>query len=170
MELDKFIRSVPDFPKKGILFRDITTLIRDAGAFRNAIDKFYEHYKDNRIDKVASTEARGYIFGGAIAYKLGSGVVPVRKPRKLPAPAIREEYELEYGTDALEVHCDAITAGERVLVFDDLLATGGTALATCRLVERLGGKVIGVAFLVELLELNGREKLKAYDLFSVIKY
>lgn len=170
MELKKFIRDIPDFPKKGILFRDITTLIKDKGAFRRVIDVFYEHYKDKGIDKVVSTEARGYIFGGALAYKLGSGVVIVRKPKKLPAETIREEYELEYGTDTLEIHRDAISKGEQVLVFDDLLATGGTALATCNLVERLGGKVIGVAFLVELTELRGDEKLKEYEIFSLIRY
>jgi len=169
-ELKEVIRSIPDFPQKGILFRDITTLIKDRDAFKSAIDAIYDHYKNERIDKVVSTEARGYIFGGAIAYILGSGVVPVRKPGKLPAPTIKEEYELEYGTDALEIHKDAIRTGERVLVFDDLLATGGTALATCKLVERLGGKVIGVAFLIELTDLKGKEKLKDYEIFSLIKY
>lgn len=169
-ELKEFIRSVADFPKKGILFRDITTLIKDAGAFKYVIDKFYEHYKDKKIDKVVSTEARGYIFGGALAYKLGAGVVIVRKPGKLPAQTSKEEYELEYGTDALEIHKDAITRGERVLVFDDLLATGGTALATCKLAERLGGKIVGVAFLIELADLKGIEKLKDYKVFSLIKY
>ncbi len=170
MELKKFIRGIPDFPKKGILFRDITTLIKDPNAFKSAIDAICEHYKDIKIDKVVSTEARGYIFGGALAYKLGSGLVPVRKPGKLPAPTIKEEYELEYGTDALEIHQDAIVEGERILVFDDLLATGGTALATCRLAERLGGKIIGVALLIELADLKGREKLKNYEIFSLIKY
>lgn len=170
MELKNYIREVADFPKKGILFRDITTLIKEAKVFKYVIDKFYEHYKDKKIDKVVSTEARGYIFGGALAYKLGAGVVIVRKPGKLPTETICEEYELEYGTDALEIHKDAITQGEKVLVFDDLLATGGTALATCRLVERLGGKIIGVGFLTELTELKGIEKLKNYEIFSLIKY
>jgi adenine phosphoribosyltransferase len=169
-ELKKNIRSIPDFPGKGVLFRDITTLIGNKNAFKKAIDEIYEHYKDKKIDKVVSIEARGYLFGGALAYLLGCGVVPVRKQGKLPAATEREEYELEYGTDALEVHQDAISPGERVLLFDDLLATGGTALAACKLVERLKGEIIGVAFLIELLELKGRDKLKKYELFSLIKY
>ncbi|MCK4353061.1 adenine phosphoribosyltransferase [candidate division WOR-3 bacterium] len=169
-ELKKFIRSIPDFPKKGILFRDITTLIKDKDAFKLAIDAIYTRYKDKQIDKVVSTEARGFLFGGTLSYLLGSGLIPVRKPGKLPAPTLREEYALEYGTDALEIHRDAIKPGERILVFDDLLATGGTALATCKLVEKLGGKVIEVAFLIELVDLKGREKLKQYKVFSLIKY
>jgi len=170
MELKKLIRSVPDFPKKGILFCDITTLIKDGKAFNYVIDSICEHYKDKKIDKVVSTEARGYLFGGALAYKLNAGVIPVRKPGKLPAEAIKEEYTLEYGTDALELHKDAIEKDEKVLVFDDLLATGGTALASCKLVERLGGKIIGISFLIELTELPGKDKLKGYDIFSLIKY
>jgi adenine phosphoribosyltransferase len=169
-ELKRTIRSIPDFPRKGVLFRDITTLIGDKNAFKKATDAVYEHYKDKKLDKVVSIEARGYLFGGALAYLLGCGVVPVRKPGKLPAATEREEYELEYGTDALEVHQDAISPGERVLLFDDLLATGGTALAACKLVERLKGEIIGVAFLIELLELKGRDKLKKYELFSLMKY
>jgi adenine phosphoribosyltransferase len=170
MELKKYIRSIPDFPKKGILFRDITTLIKEQEVFKYTIDKFYDHYKNKEIDKIVSTEARGYIFGGALAYKLGSGIVPVRKPGKLPGPTIREEYELEYGKDAFEIHKDSINRGEKILVFDDLLATGGTALATCKLVERLGGKIVEVAFLIELTELNGKDKLKDYNVFSLIQY
>lgn len=170
MDLKKLIRSVPDFPKKGILFCDITTLIKESKAFNYVIDSICKKYKDAKIDKVVSTEARGYIFGGALAYKLNAGVIPVRKPGKLPAEAIKEEYTLEYGTDALELHKDAINKNDRVLVFDDLLATGGTALASCRLVERLGGKIVGIAFLIELTELNGRNKLKDYEVLSLIKY
>lgn len=170
MELKSLIRSVPDFPKKGILFCDITTLIKESSAFKYVIDNMCEPYKDKKIDKVVSTEARGYIFGGAISYKLGAGVIPVRKPGKLPAKSIKEEYILEYGTDALEIHEDAIKEGENVLVFDDLLATGGTALASCKLVERLGGKIVGVSFLIELTELKGRDKLKNYEVSSLIKY
>jgi adenine phosphoribosyltransferase len=170
MELKEYIRSIPDFPKKGILFRDITTLIKEQEVFKYTIDKFYDYYKNKGIEKIVSTEARGYIFGGALAYKLGSGIVPVRKPGKLPGPTIREEYELEYGKDALEIHKDSINRGEKILVFDDLLATGGTALATCKLVERLGGKIIEVAFLIELTELNGKDKLKDYNVFSLIQY
>jgi len=169
-ELKRTIRSIPDFPRKGILFRDITTLIGDENAFKRAIDALCEHYRDKKVDKVVSIEARGYLFGGALAYLLGCGVVPVRKPGKLPAATEREEYELEYGTDALEIHQDAIKPGERVLLFDDLLATGGTALAACKLVERLKGEIIGIAFLIELLDLKGGDKLKKYELFSLIKY
>jgi adenine phosphoribosyltransferase len=170
MDLKEHIRGIPDFPKKGILFRDITTLIKEPHAFKSAIDAVCAHYKDTKIDSVASAEARGYIFGGALAYKLGSGVVIVRKPGKLPSATIKEEYDLEYGTDTLEIHDDAVKKGENVLVFDDLLATGGTALASCRLVQRLGGNVVGVAFLIELAGLKGREKLKEYDVFSLITY
>lgn len=168
--LENLIRTIPDFPKKGILFRDITTLIKDKMGFKKAIDAIYKVYKDSNIDKVVSIESRGYIFGGALAYLLGSGVVPVRKPGKLPAETIKEEYELEYGTDTLEIHKDAISKGETILIFDDLLATGGTSLATCKLVEQLGGKIIGVAFLIELIDLKGRDKLKDYEVFSLIKF
>jgi adenine phosphoribosyltransferase len=164
------IRDVPDFPKKGILFRDITTLIKDPAAFRSTIDIICEHYKDKKIDKVVSAEARGYIFGGTLAYKLNAGVVPALKPGKLPARTVKENYDLEYGTNSLEIHHDAIEKGEKVLIFDDLLATGGTALAACKLVEQLGGKIVGIAFLIELTELAGKDKLKGYDIFSLIEY
>ncbi len=169
MDLKSKIRLIPDFPHKGILFRDITTLIKDGHAFKQVIDILYDKYKDMEINKIVSIEARGYLFGGALAYKLGCGIVPVRKPGKLPGEKIRCEYELEYGKDALEIHKDAINPGERVLIFDDLLATGGTALAACKLVEQVGGKVVGIAFLIELTNLNGREKLKDYDVFAIIK-
>ena len=169
-ELQTYIRSVPDFPKKGIVFRDITTLIKDRRAFQKTIDIFYERYKSDRIDKVVSVESRGFIFGSALAYRLGSGFVPVRKPKKLPAPTFREEYQPEYGTDALEIHADAITKGEGVLIVDDLLATGGTSSAACTLVKKLGGEIVGLAFLIELSFLKGREKLKGYDIFSIIHY
>ena len=169
-ELQSFIRNVPDFPKKGIMFRDITTLLKHKDAFRSAIDAFYDHYHSKNIDKVVSVESRGFIFGSVLAYKFGAGFVPVRKPKKLPAEKIREEYQLEYGTDALEIHTDAISIGEKVLVIDDLLATGGTISATARLVEKLGGKLVGMAFLIELSFLHGREKLKGYDIFSIINY
>jgi adenine phosphoribosyltransferase len=170
LDLEKHIRSVPDFPKKGILFRDITTLLKDGEAFGRAIDVFYERYKDQRIDKIVSVESRGFIFGSALAQKLGAGFVPIRKPGKLPAETIREEYQLEYGKDAVEIHMDAISPGERILVHDDLLATGGTVSAACRLVEKLGGKITGLCFLVELSFLHGRDRLKGYDIFSIIKY
>ena len=169
-ELQSYIRNVPDFPKKGIVFRDITTLVKDKKAFQKSIDLFYQRYKSERIDKVISIEARGFIFGSALAYRLGAGFVPVRKPKKLPAATLREEYQLEYGTDALEIHTDAITKGERVLILDDLLATGGTISAACNLVKKLGGEIVGLAFLVELSFLEGREKLHGYDIFSIVSY
>lgn len=169
-DLRTYIRSVPDFPKKGIMFRDITPLLNEANAFRSAIEIFYNRYHRIKIDKILSVESRGFIFGSALAFRLGVGFVPVRKPKKLPADVIREEYQLEYGTDALEIHRDAVGKGDRILIIDDLLATGGTALATCRLTERLGGVVNGLAFLVELTFLNGRQKLEKYDIFSILKY
>ena len=169
-DLRDFIRNVPDFPKKGIVFRDITTLLKDKSAFKKTIDIMYEKYKAVHIDKMVSVESRGFIFGSVLAYKLGAGFIPVRKPKKLPAQTIREEYKLEYGIDALEIHLDAIQKGERVLIVDDLLATGGTVQATCKLVEKLGGEIIGITFLIELSFLNGREKLKNYDVFSIISY
>ena len=168
--LKKYIRSIPDFPKKGIIFRDITTLLKDRKAFKSVIDGLYAKYNNMRIDTVVSVESRGFILGSALAYRLGTGFVPVRKPRKLPSKVIKEEYKLEYGTDSLEIHLDAIHKGERVLIVDDLLATGGTVTATCNLVKRLGGEIIGIAFLIELTFLNGREKLKEYDVHSIISY
>ncbi|MBI5214166.1 MAG: adenine phosphoribosyltransferase [Ignavibacteriae bacterium] len=164
------IRNIPDFPKKGIMFRDITTLLKDKQAFTQAIDVLYERYKSEKIDKIASVESRGFIFGSVLAYRLGAGFVPVRKPKKLPSSTIKEEYQLEYGTDALEIHTDAISKGERVLIVDDLLATGGTVEATCKLVKRLGGEIISLAFLVELTFLKARERLREYDVYSIIQY
>ncbi|OYD17213.1 adenine phosphoribosyltransferase [candidate division WOR-3 bacterium JGI_Cruoil_03_44_89] len=169
-DLKRFIRSIPDFPKKGILFRDITPLIGDGYAFRETIDVLVEHYRDKEIDKIVSAEARGFIFSGVLAYVLDAGVVPVRKPGKLPYKTLSEDYELEYGKNTFEIHRDAVKKGERVLVFDDLLATGGTASAICGLVERLGGEIMGVAFLIELESLGGRKKLKGYDIHTLIKY
>lgn len=170
VDLLQRIRNVPDFPKKGILFRDITTLVKDRTAFSRTIDLFYDRCRGMSIDKVASIEARGFIFGAPLAYRLGVGFIPVRKPGKLPAKTLRQEYELEYGTDAVEVHEDAVVSGERVLLLDDLLATGGTAAASCKLIEHLGGIVSGVAFLVELTFLNGRKKLSGYEVFSLLTY
>jgi len=170
MEFAKLIRDVPDFPKKGIVFKDITTLLQDGEAFRLATNQILKLYLDAAIDKVVGIEARGFIFGGVLAYKLGCGFVPARKPGKLPAPTIREDYTLEYGTNALEIHADSIKSGEKVLIVDDLLATGGTALATARLVEKLGGEVAACQFLIELGFLNGREKLQKYPLHSLIVY
>ncbi|HEY5615718.1 MAG TPA: adenine phosphoribosyltransferase [Bacteroidota bacterium] len=169
-ELAKVIRDVPDFPQKGIVFKDITTLLQNPDAFRKALNIFYERYRDEKITKVAGVESRGFIFGAALAVQLGVGFVPIRKKGKLPAETIREEYALEYGTDSIEVHTDAIQKGERVLIHDDLLATGGTIQAACKLVERLGGKIVGLSFLVELSFLKGREKLKGNDVFSIVQY
>jgi adenine phosphoribosyltransferase len=160
MDLATMIRDVPDFPVKGILFKDITTLIRDADAFREAIDQMTARFQGTPIDLVVAVESRGFVFGAPIAYKLGAGFIPVRKPCKLPAETIRQEYSLEYGTNVLEMHKDAIKPGQRVLIVDDLLATGGSAHATINLVEQLGGRVVGLAFLVELLFLHGTEKLQ----------
>ena len=170
MDLAKMIRDVPDFPKEGILFKDITTLIKEPQAFREVIDRLADHYAGQEIDLVVAVEARGYIFGAPIAYKLGAGFVPVRKEGKLPAETVREEYELEYGTDSVEMHRDAIRPGQKVLIVDDLIATGGSAAATARLVERLGGEVVSIAFLIELTFLKGVEKLKDYDVFTMIEY
>ena len=170
MDIKSKIRAVPDFPKKGIMFRDITTLLKDKEAFDYVADKFYERYKDKHIDKVVSVESRGFIFGSVLAYKLGAGFVPIRKPGKLPAEVIRQEYQLEYGTDAMEVHKDAIKPGERILVHDDLLATGGTVAAACKLIDKLQGKVEGICFLIELTSLNGRKLLPKTDIFSLIEY
>jgi adenine phosphoribosyltransferase len=169
-ELVRTIRSVPNFPKQGIVFRDITTLLKDRTAFQRASDVLYERYKNERVDKVVSIESRGYILGAVMAYRLNAGFVPIRKPGKLPAETISETYTLEYGTDTLEIHTDAIQTGDRVLVHDDLLATGGTIQAACRLVERLGGVILGVSFLIELDFLQGRRKLGSRDVFSIIRY
>jgi adenine phosphoribosyltransferase len=169
-ELRQAIRSVPDFPKKGIVFRDITTLLKDGRAFRKAVDLLYERFKNEKIDKVVSVESRGFIFGAALAYKFGAGFIPARKPGKLPSDTMREEYDLEYGKDALEMHEDSISLNERVLVVDDLLATGGTISATCRLVKRLGGKIVGVGFIIELSFLNGRGRLGSYNVQSLVDY
>ena len=170
IDLKKYIRDIPDFPKKGIIFKDITTLLSDKDAFREVIDRFVSQYKDKGIDRIVAAEARGFIFGGAIAHALGCGFVPVRKKGKLPYKTIDASYELEYGTDTLYMHKDAIKEGERALVLDDLLATGGTAKALCELVEKLKGEVAEVAFMIELTFLKGRDKLKGYNIFSLIEY
>ena len=170
MELTSLIRDVPDFPIEGILFKDITTLIKNKDAFREVIDWMTDQYADSNVDCVVAIEARGYIFGAPLAYKLGAGFVPIRKPGKLPAKVISESYELEYGTNILEIHEDGIEPGQRVLVVDDLLATGGSARAATNLVNRLGGTIVGVAFLIELGFLHGREQLEGYDVRSLIRY
>ena len=169
-DLKAKIRHVPDFPKAGILFYDITTLLRDAGGFRMVVDVMATPFKDQGIDVVAGIESRGFIIGGAVADRVGAGFTPVRKPGKLPSTCVRETYDLEYGTDALEMHHDAIEPGQRVLIVDDLIATGGTAQATAALVQKLGGRVHGLAFLIELVALNGRARLGNHSIYSVLKY
>ena len=169
-DLSRRIRSIPDFPKKGILFRDITPLLQDSESFREAVDILSDRYRNEEVDLVVSAEARGFILGACLAYKLGVGFVPVRKPGKLPYEVEKATYELEYGEDTLEMHRDGVSKGDRVLLFDDLLATGGTARAICQLVEKLGGKIAGICFLIELTFLKGREKIKDYPVFSLIKY
>ena len=170
VDLKSYIRDIPDWPKPGVVFKDITPLLRDPIAFKSAIDALADHFRTANIDLVVSVEARGFIFGGALAYNLGAGFVPARKPGKLPWMKIKVEYSLEYGTDAIEMHQDAITSGKRVLVFDDVLATGGTIAATIQLVNALGGTVVGSAFLIDLTFLHGVNRLKGYETFSLIQY
>lgn len=170
MDLRKLIRDVPDFPKVGIVFKDITTLTRHPEGFRQAVDELAGRYRDADIDAVVGIESRGFIFGGAVAYRLNAGFVPARKPGKLPAETVRAEYELEYGTDAIEMHRDGIEPGQRVLIVDDLLATGGTAAAAAKLVEELGGEIVGIAFLIDLTFLKGRDKLRGHDVFCLLEY
>jgi adenine phosphoribosyltransferase len=164
------IRHVPDFPKAGILFYDITTLLQDPAGFRIAIDSLTIPFKDQGIDLVVGIESRGFIFGAAVADRIGAGFSPVRKPGKLPSTTMKAKYALEYGTDSLEIHDDAVSKGQRVLIVDDLLATGGTANATCELVKRLGGEVYALAFLIELVGLNGRQKLEGERIHAVLEY
>lgn len=168
--LKTLIREVPDFPKPGILFYDITTLLKDSSGLRSTIDAFSTRYAGLGVDIVLGIEARGFIFAPALAYALGAGFVPVRKPKKLPAETAKISYDLEYGSDTLEIHKDAINPGTRVLIVDDLLATGGTAVAVTKLVEQLGGTVSGLGFMVELTFLGGRDKLAGYDVFSLLQY
>ena len=168
--IEKMIRSIPDFPEEGIMFRDITTALKDKDGLHIIIKDFTERYKDKGIDYVLGADARGFIFGAAIAYNIGAGFVPARKPGKLPAEAIAVEYELEYGKNRIEVHRDAFGKGARVLIVDDLLATGGTAGAMVKLVEELGGQVYELAFLIELVELTGRELLKGHNVYSQLQY
>jgi adenine phosphoribosyltransferase len=168
--LKALIRTVPDFPRPGILFYDITTLLKDPKGFAALIDALAQYYIDKDIDLVLGIEARGFIFGPALAYRLNAGFVPVRKPRKLPGPTARVTYDLEYGSDTLEIHVDAIEPGQRVVLVDDLLATGGTMEATIKLVQQLGGEIAGLGFAVELDFLKGRERLKDFDVFSLLHY
>lgn len=170
MELRSLIRDVPNFPKQGIIFKDITTLLKDPAGLNNAVEKLLNFLQNKQITKVVGIESRGFILGGIVAQKLGAGFVPIRKPGKLPAECISESYSLEYGTDKIEIHKDAIQKGDKILLHDDLLATGGTMEAACKLVERLGGEVVQISFLIELSFLNGREKLKNYDVRSIIQY
>jgi adenine phosphoribosyltransferase len=170
INLERYIRSIPDWPKKGILFRDITPLLADADALAEAVNVLSADFLNAKIEYVAAVEARGFIFGALVAEKLGVGFVPIRKKGKLPFKTKRISYDLEYGADTLEVHCDAIRRGANVLMVDDLLATGGTMAAACRLIEQIGGQIAGIAFLIELGELGGREKLGEYKIKTVITY
>lgn len=169
-DLKKLIREVPDFPKPGILFYDITTLLKDPAGLRRAVDALADHYEGRKIDRVVGIEARGFIFAPMVAYRLNAGFVPVRKPQKLPAETARATYDLEYGQDSLEIHRDGISKGQNVLIIDDLLATGGTAAAVAGLADSLGGHVAGLGFLIELEFLKGRQKLQKYPIHSVLKY
>jgi len=168
--LEDAIRSIPDFPKAGILFRDITTLLQDKDAFKEAVDLISKKFKGKGIDKVVAVEARGFIFGGAVAHRIGAGFVPVRKKGKLPWKTSSVSYELEYGTDTLEMHEDAVEKGEKVLIIDDLLATGGTVRAVADLVEKKQAKIVGIAFVIELIDLHGKDKLKEYPIYSLVKF
>ena len=169
IDLKKHVRDIPGFPKEGIIFKDITTLLQDGKAFAAAVDRIADEYKNERIDVVLSVEARGFIFGAAVAYRLGIGLVPVRKKGKLPSKTHSVTYDLEYGQDTLQIHQDAFPKGARVLIVDDLLATGGTVSAVAGLVEKMGGVIAGIAFVIELLPLKGRDKLKGYRVTSLIK-
>ena len=170
IKLEKYIRSIPDWPKEGILFRDITPLLADPRAFTAAVDTLCAGFTDAGIEYVAAVEARGFIFGAAVAERLNAGFVPIRKKGKLPSKTESITYDLEYGTDTLEVHNDAIDKGSKVLMVDDLLATGGTMAAACRLIEKIGGQIIGITFLIELTDLPGREKLTHYNINTVLTY
>lgn len=170
MDLKNSIRIIEDFPKKGISFKDITTILQDADALKYTIDVMVSYLKDKHVDVIVGPEARGFLFGVPVAYALGAGFVPVRKPGKLPYDTIDIEYDLEYGSDKLEIHKDAIKCGQKVAIVDDLLATGGTVAAVTKLIEEMGGEIVSLNFVVELTELNGKEKLKGYDIMSLIKY
>jgi len=170
MNLKETIRTIPNWPKEGIMFRDITTLLSNSEAFRDACNILYERYKDQEIDVITGIESRGFIFGSVLAYKLGISFVPIRKPGKLPADTISQEYELEYGTDKIEIHKDAIKPGNKVLVVDDLIATGGTVTAAVKLIEKLGGKIVECCFAIDLPDLKGKEKIGDYKVFSLMEF
>ena len=169
IDIRKLIRIVPDFPKPGIGFFDITTLLKDKQGFQEVIDAFSDHFKDFDFDKIAGVEARGFVFASALAYKMNKGLILIRKPGKLPAETFSQKYELEYGADALEMHKDAVEPGEKIVVIDDLIATGGTVKAACRLIENAGGEVAGIGFMIELCFLKGIDKLKKYNIYSMLK-
>lgn len=169
MNFNDYIRNIPDFPKEGILFKDITPLLKDRDAFKSAIDAMAEEYKDVEIDYVVGIEARGFIIGTPLSYALDKGFIPIRKPGKLPDDKLTASYDLEYGSNELEIHKDAIDEGDKILLVDDLLATGGTTKASVDLIEKLGGDIVGIAFLLELLDLNGREKIEGYDIFTLLQ-
>jgi adenine phosphoribosyltransferase len=166
------IRTIPHWPKKGIMFRDITTLLRDARGFKHTVDLLYQRYKDTDIDVVVGIESRGFIIGGVLANKLGVGFIPIRKPGKLPAKTVSQEYELEYGKDKIEIHTDVIEKGDKVLLVDDLIATGGTALAACKLIEKLGGNIVESSFIVDLPDVGGKKKLldAGYKVFNLVEF
>ena len=170
MDMKKLIRDVPNFPIEGIIFKDITTLLKDADGYSNTLEQLYNFAKDKGITKVVGIESRGFIFGGALAEKLGAGFVPIRKPGKLPSETVSETYELEYGTDKIEIHKDALSSGDKVLLHDDLLATGGTMEAASKLIEKLGAEIVQISVLIDLIFLNGKEKLKGYDVKSLMEY
>ena len=170
IDLKEKIRNIPDFPVKGIQFKDITTLLKDKEAFKYSIDEIVKYCSKYQIDYIAGIEARGFIIGAPVAYQLGIGFLPIRKPEKLPGEVERVFYQLEYGENILEIHKDAINNGDRIMVVDDLLATGGTTAAVFKLIEKLGGKIMGASFIIELEFLNPREKLKGYDVFSLVQY
>ncbi len=169
MNFNDYIRNIPDFPKEGIMFKDITPLLKDKKAFKAAIDEMADEYKDMEIDYVVGIEARGFIIGTPMAYTLDKGFIPVRKPGKLPYDKLTASYDLEYGSNELEIHKDAINEGDKILLVDDLLATGGTTKASVDLIEELGGDIVGIAFLLELVDLNGREKIEEYDIFTLLR-
>lgn len=170
MNFKSKIRVIEDFPKEGVSFKDITTLIKDKDVFREVVDLMIEDLRDKNVDYIVGPEARGFLFGSAVAYGLGVGFIPVRKPGKLPSEVIRDEYELEYGSNILEIHKDAIKKGDRIAIVDDLLATGGTILSATKLIEKLGGEVVAMEFLIELEFLNGKDKLKDYYTNTIVKY
>ena len=170
MDLKPYIREIPDFPTPGILFRDITPLLKAPAAFKYVVDRFSERYAGSPVDVIVAIEARGFLFGAPLAYRMGKPLVPARKPGKLPAESLRKDYSLEYGVNAVEIHRDAIMAGQRVLIVDDLLATGGTLAATAQLVERTGARVESLALVIELTELAGRARVQGYDVFSIVQY